>query len=94
VYLIVWTIDYYTTVSGDCCSTPSEPFQSYTMEGASYIKWDDDNGWYDVRFVLDQVSWSFIVLAHWNNTLRIDMSPHIILILSQSVFTYSLVLRS
>jgi hypothetical protein len=35
--------------------------------------------WYDdeVRFVLDQhACWIFIVLAHWNNSSRIDMSLH------------------
>ena len=30
----------------------------------------------DVRFVLDQhAELDFIVLAHWNNSRRIDMSP-------------------
>jgi hypothetical protein len=35
------------------------------------------------------LSWIFIVLAHWNNSLQVDMSlnpRHIILILSQPVF--------
>ena len=37
--------------------------------------WWDDN---DVRFVLDQtLSWIFIVLAHWTNSSRIDMSLHL-----------------
>ena len=38
------------------------------------------------------LSWICIVLAHWNNNPRIDMSPrlgHIILIPSQSVFSLS-----
>jgi hypothetical protein len=34
---------------------------------------DDD----EVRFVLDQhAELDFIVLAHWNNSLRVDMSLH------------------
>ena len=46
--------------------------------------WRGDNG---VRFVLDQLV--FIVLAHWNNSTRVNKSLHlgqIILIQSQSVF--------
>jgi hypothetical protein len=37
------------------------------------FQWDDD----DVRFVLDKHSSIFIVLVHWNNSLRIYMSPHL-----------------
>jgi hypothetical protein len=49
--------------------------------------WDDD----DVRFVLDQhAELDFIVLGHWNNSKREDMSlnssENIILIASQLVF--------
>jgi hypothetical protein len=37
------------------------------------FQWDDDK----VRFVLDQrAELDFIVLAHWNNSPRIDMSLH------------------
>jgi hypothetical protein len=36
------------------------------------------------------LSWIFIVLTHWNNSLQIDMSLHsIILIPSQPVFALS-----
>ena len=37
-----------------------------------YFQWDDD----EIRFVIDQhAEVDFIVLAHWNNTPRIAMSP-------------------
>ena len=37
------------------------------------FQWDDD----EVRFVLDQhAELNFIVLAHWNNSVRVDMSLH------------------
>jgi len=37
------------------------------------FQWDDD----EAHFVLDQMlSWIFIEPVHWNNSLRIDMSPH------------------
>jgi hypothetical protein len=36
------------------------------------------------------LSWIAIVLAHWNNSLQVDMSPrHIILILNQPVLALS-----
>ena len=69
----------------DCCLMPTQQFHSYiciSWREQVNLKWDDD----EVRFVLDQLlSWIFIVLAHWNNSPRIDMSPyswHIILITS------------
>jgi hypothetical protein len=47
-------------------NTNSAIFQPYHGEN----KWDND----DVHLVLDQTfSWILIVLAHWNNSLRIDM---------------------
>jgi hypothetical protein len=45
------------------------------MKITSHIRWDDD----DIRFLLDQHAyncWIFIVLAHWNNSPRADMSFH------------------
>ena len=37
------------------------------------LQWDDD----EVRFVLDQhAELDFIVLAHWNNSPRVNMPPH------------------
>ena len=37
------------------------------------FQWDDD----EVRFVLENTqSWIFIVLAHWKNSLWVDMSLH------------------
>ena len=36
------------------------------------FQWDDE-----VRFVLDKHAWlNFIVLAHWNNSPHVDISPH------------------
>jgi hypothetical protein len=45
-----------------------------------------------MRSALYTLNWIYIVLAHWNNSLRIDMSSHsrhIILIPSQPVFVLS-----
>ena len=55
----------------DCCLTPNQQFFSIITARTSYIFYDDD----DVRFVLDWVGF-YIVLAHWNNSPRIDMSLH------------------
>ena len=51
------------------------------------FQWDDD----EVGFVLDQhAELDFLVLVHWNNSPRVDMSPHLdtlsILFPSQPVF--------
>ena len=45
------------------------------MARKSYIQWNDD----DVRFVLDQNAELnfYILLAHWNNSLRVDMLLHL-----------------
>ena len=70
----------------DCCLTPTQLyhgenkliFNEMMMKSALYYT--------------NTLSWIFILLAHWNNSPRIDMSPphgHIILIPSQSVFAIS-----
>jgi len=52
---------------------PNEQFFSYIMARTSFIQWND----VDVRFVLDQhAELDFLVLAHWNNSPRVDMSLH------------------
>jgi len=61
---------------------PYKQFFSYIMARTSYIlmRWDDDDDDDDddnIRFVLDQLGWIFIVLAHWNNSQRVDMSFHL-----------------
>jgi hypothetical protein len=58
-----WVCDY--------CLMPYKQFFSYIMARTIYIlmRRDDD----DIRFVLDQLGWIFIVLAHWNNSQRVDM---------------------
>jgi len=45
----------------------------------------------EIRFVLDTLSWIFIVLAHWNKSAgrRVASLGHIILIPSQPVFALS-----
>jgi len=51
----------------DCCLTPTRYFFNNNFQS------DDD----DARFVLDQHDYlDLIVLAHWNNSLRIDMLHH------------------
>jgi len=53
-------------------------FQLYLGENKIYIHFDEmmiD----DVFFVLDhlvELIWIFIVIAHWNNSLQVDMSFH------------------
>ena len=50
---------------------PNEEFFSYIMVRTMYIQLNDD-----VRFVWDQhANYIFIVLVHWNNNPREDMSP-------------------
>ena len=52
------------------------------------FQWDDD----EVGFVLNRLSWIFIVLAYWNNSpASRNVAPlgHIILIQSQTVFALS-----
>ena len=46
-------------------------FSAISWQEQVIYQWDDD----EVRFVLDR-SWIFIVLAHWNNSLQVDMSLH------------------
>ena len=54
----------------DCCLTPTQQSCSYIMAKTVNSQWDDD----DVRFLLDQnaLFFIFLVLAHWNNSPRID----------------------
>ena len=54
------------------CVMSSEQFFSYIMV-TSYIQWNDA----DVHFVLE-LNWILIVLAHWNNSLTVDMSIHLL----------------
>jgi hypothetical protein len=52
----------------DCCLMPIQQFFSHIMASRSYfsMRWS----WWS------SFCWIFIVLAHWNNSLRIDMSLH------------------
>ena len=55
-------------------NTNSVIFQPYHGENKLIFQWDNDED----HFVLDQYAQLdfFIVLAHWNNSPRIDISPH------------------
>jgi len=55
----------------DCCLTPTQQFSAISWQEQANFQWDDD----DVCLVLDQHAF-LIVLDHWNNSLRIGMSPH------------------
>jgi hypothetical protein len=57
----------------DCCLTPIQQFSAISWREQVNFQWDDD----EVRFVLDQhAELVFIVLAHWNNSPRVDMLLH------------------
>ena len=51
----------------DCCLTPKEQFFSYIV-ARTWRCWGP--------FCTKPTSWTFILLAHWNNSLQVDMSPH------------------
>ena len=55
------------------------------------FQWDDD----EVHFVSDQHAYFFlIVLANWNNSPLIDMSPHTLSWFRASLCSFSLKLRA
>ena len=74
----VFTNKYYLKKTffevSDCCLMPILPFFSaISWREQVNFQWDDD----EVRFVLENTqSWIFIVLAHWKNSLWVDMSLH------------------
>jgi hypothetical protein len=53
-----------------CCLTTTQQFSSYIMARTSLfsMRW-----WWDPTCT--RLSWIIIVLPHWNNSLRVDMSP-------------------
>ena len=58
----------------DCCLMPIQQFSAISWLEQVNFHWDVDK----VHFVLDQhAELDFIVLAHWNNSLRVDMSLHL-----------------
>ena len=81
--LKIQNVHLHLTWVSDCCLAPTQQFFIYMK----YFQWDDD----EVRILLDQHSYlDFLVLTHWYNRPRIDMSPYtIILIPSQPVFALS-----
>jgi hypothetical protein len=57
----------------DCSLIPTQQFSAISWREKVNLKWDDD----EVHFILDQHALlHFLVLAHWKNSLQIDMSPH------------------
>jgi hypothetical protein len=74
----------------DCYFMPNKKFFSYIMAKTSYIQWDD----YDVRFVLDQHNeldfHSASSLQQQSNDRHVAPLGHIILILSETIFTFPL----
>jgi hypothetical protein len=58
---------------GDFCLIPAQQFSAISWREQVNFKWDDD----EVRFhKTNTLTWIFIVLAHWNNSPRINVSPH------------------
>jgi hypothetical protein len=57
----------------DSCLTPIHHFSAISWQEQVNFQWDGD----EILFVLDQqAELVFIVLAHWNNSPRVDMSLH------------------
>ena len=54
----------------DCCLTLNEQSFSYIMVKTCYIKW------MPTLYLTNTLSSILIVLAHWNNSLWVDMSLH------------------
>jgi hypothetical protein len=57
--------------SSDCCSTPTQQFFS----GENKLIFNEMM-MRSALYYTNTCSWIFIVLAHWNNSQRFDMSPH------------------
>jgi len=76
--LFEWVSDY--------CLTPIQQFSAILWREQVNSQWDDD----EVRFALvNTPSWIFIVLAHWNNSQRVDMSLHSDMLFAAPVFALS-----
>ena len=70
---------------------PIQQFVSYIMERENKLIFNEMM-MRSALYWTNTLSWIFIVLAHWNNSPRVDMSVnsgHIILIPSQPVFAFS-----
>ena len=60
----------------DCCLTPSQQFfQLY--HGENKLIFNEMMMIRSALFLTNMLSWIFIVLAHWNNSLWIDMWLHL-----------------
>ena len=85
-YQISWFSTFTLEWVSDCCLTPNELFFSYFMMRISIF---DEMTIMSALYWTNTLSWIFIVLVHWNNSLRgRHVSPlgNIILIPSQWVF--------
>ena len=58
----------------DCCLMPIQQFFSYSMSRTNYLF--NEMMMRSALFLTNTLSWIFIVLAHWNNSTRVDMSLH------------------
>ena len=70
----------FNTVSegmSDCCLTPIQQFFSCIVYHGENKLIFNEMMMRSALFLTNMLSWIFIVLAHWNNSPRIDMSLHI-----------------
>ena len=65
---------YILFIVSDCCLTPNEQFCRYMMARTSYIRYHEMIMMSALYKTNTLNSWIFIVLAHWNNNPRVDMS--------------------
>jgi len=57
----------------DCCLTPNEQFSAYIM--ARQVTFDELMV-VPALYWTNTLSWKLIVLVHWSNSPRVDMSAH------------------
>jgi hypothetical protein len=66
---IILVLTSVANESDTCWMPGKQQFYIYIMVRTSW--WDDGH------FVLDKLSWIFMVLAHWNNNPQVDMSLYL-----------------
>ena len=66
-------IFFWTFIEVKRTITPNEQFFIYTMTRTSYISMR----WWWCPLCTNTLRWIFMVLAHWNNSLLVDMSLHL-----------------
>ena len=73
-HLLVWLLQLYTynvLWVSDCCLTPTQQGVSCIMVNKLIFH---EMMMRSILYLSDTLSWIFIVIAHWNNSPRIDMS--------------------